>query len=143
MSNKSNGNSFENEFANEIFSRGFWAHVLVPNRNGQPFDVIAVNDHGALAVDCKDCQKDVFDISRIEGNQHTAMKLWLRRTGRDAAFALRFGDDEIWMVKYSDAIAWRRQGKKSISRENVGMIGCRLVIFLKIEGYIDENYDKQ
>lgn len=137
MSNKSNGTAFEQEFANEIFSRGFWAHVFAPNRNGQPFDVIAVNDRGALAVDCKDCQTGVFDLTRIEENQHTSMKLWKNRTGRDAAFALRFSEDEIWMVKYSEAMSWKLFGKKSINKENVKFIGCGLITFLRIEGYIE------
>lgn len=137
MSNKSNGTAFEQEFATEIFSRGFWAHVFAPNRNGQPFDVIAVNDRGALAVDCKDCQTGVFDLTRIEENQHTSMKLWKKRTGRDAAFALRFSEDEIWMVKYPDAIARRASGKMSISKDNVEVVGCGLIAFLRNEGYIE------
>lgn len=131
MNNKKTGTAFEMEFSQELFARGFWAHMFVPNKNGQPFDVIAVNDHGALAVDCKDCMSGVFDYQRVEENQHMAMQMWKKRTRRDAAFAIRFDDNEIWMVRYSDLRSWR----KSLSRDNIHIVGSRLLTFLRTEGY--------
>ena len=138
MNNKKAGTAFEAEFTRELFHRGFWAHMFVSNRNGQPFDVIAVNEHGALAVDCKDCMSGVFDYQRVEENQHMSMQMWKKRTGRDAAFAIRFDDNDIWMVKYSDLKAWGR----SLSQGNIHMVGSPLLAFLRVEGYSHDNNDQ-
>lgn len=74
--NKKVGNAFEQEFCEILAQHGFWAHNLAQNRQGQPFDVIAAKDGATYVFDCKVCEDDVFDLSRIEENQENAMKLW-------------------------------------------------------------------
>lgn len=90
MSNKKNGNDFEKEFCQIVSKAGFWAHMLSANSRGQPADVIiAKNDKTAL-VDCKDCENDVFSLSRIEENQELSMTKWIKTGNHRAVFALKF-----------------------------------------------------
>lgn len=100
--NKKVGNAFEQEFCEILAQHGFWAHNLAQNRQGQPFDVIAAKDGAAYVFDCKVCEDDVFDLSRIEENQENAMLLWEskgNRTGR-FVFKLSSGDMKIVPLRY-------------------------------------------
>jgi len=40
MSNKKEGDDFENDFCRLACNYGFWAHRMNTNKNGQPADVI-------------------------------------------------------------------------------------------------------
>ncbi|MEN6293999.1 MAG: hypothetical protein ABFD07_18525 [Methanobacterium sp.] len=40
MSNKQTGSTFEHDFCIIAHERGFWAHMMTPNKQGQPSDVI-------------------------------------------------------------------------------------------------------
>ena len=42
MNNKKIGNSVEKTTRTYLASLGFWAHLLVDNANGQPFDIVAI-----------------------------------------------------------------------------------------------------
>lgn len=88
MSNKSNGTAFEKEFAELLAEKGFWAHCLKDNFNGQPFDVIAAKDGRTYVFDCKKCQYDDFSLYRIEENQLYAMNLWRKCGNGDGIFAV-------------------------------------------------------
>lgn len=76
MTNKKLGNSFESVFCEILFQQGFWCHNLAQNQAGQPADVIAVRDGKSYLIDCKVCSRGRFPFSRIEDNQHTAMRAW-------------------------------------------------------------------
>ena len=76
MNNKQAGNDFEKEFCEILSKDGFWAHFMGGNRNGQPADIIAVRSKKAYLIDAKDCKNDRFVLSRIEDNQHMAMRCW-------------------------------------------------------------------
>ena len=65
MSNKSTGTKFELELSKALADRGFWVHRLQDNQNGQPCDLIACRNGQAWLIDCKDCQGDFFQLSRI------------------------------------------------------------------------------
>lgn len=117
MSNKSNGTAFEKEFAELLSRHGFWVHRLQDNHNGQPFDVIAARDGFTAVFDCKDCQKDVFYLKRIEENQKAAMNLWGECGNHEGLFAIRFSDGEIWILSYSIVKLLEREGIKSLSME--------------------------
>lgn len=109
MSNKSNGTAFERRFAQILSERGFWVHRLQDNRNGQPFDVIAVKDGEALAFDCKDCGYEGFPLRRIEENQITAMGLWQDCGNREGLFALNLPSG-IRILAYTAAISLVENG---------------------------------
>lgn len=125
MSNKSAGSRFERAFAEQLASHWFWVHLFQDNKNGQPCDVIACRNGNTHLIDCKDCQTRFFSLSRIEENQINAMKLF-RMTGNGTGmFAIRFPDDEIYLVPYDrmeelkaagfgriDATVCRTQGKE-------------------------------
>lgn len=59
--NRKLGNSFEAEFCQMLFDRGFWAHNLAQNNAGQPADVIAVRDKIALLDDYEQGKVFVHD----------------------------------------------------------------------------------
>jgi len=103
--NRKTGNSFEIEFSEILFNKGFWVKCLTQNQAGQPADVIAVRNGRAYLIDCKDCVNDNFPFSRIEGNQHTAMKLWKDSGNGYGLFALRLSDKRIYMIDYELMIA--------------------------------------
>ena len=89
MTNKEIGNDFEGEFAEMLYNQGFWVHLLQQNCDGQPADIIAVKDHKAYLIDCKECTNNRFPLSRIEDNQHSAMELWRECGNGEAWFALK------------------------------------------------------
>lgn len=80
MNNKKLGNSFEKEICEYFEDKGFWVHFITPDKRGaQPFDIIAVKNGIAHAVECKTLadSKKYFDISRIEQNQQLAFEKWM------------------------------------------------------------------
>ena len=95
-SNKSNGTSKERELCLMLTKWGFWAHRLVDRINGQPFDVVAVRNGIAVALDSKICNNGVFLFSRVEPNQEAAMKLWKERASSFVGFAIYDGVVEEW-----------------------------------------------
>lgn len=79
MNNKKLGTAFEVELCKAFAEEGYWVHFLAPDARGaQPFDVIAVRDGNAIAIDCKTCVADTFNISRLEDNQIMAFERWIR-----------------------------------------------------------------
>ncbi len=78
MNNKEIGSNFEKEVCSVLCYRRFWAHFIVPDRTGaQPFDIIAVKNGKAYAIDCKTCVLNKFSIGRLEENQKSAFDRWL------------------------------------------------------------------
>ena len=75
MNNKRNGTKFENEICEMASKAGLWARPMFPAPNGsQPFDVMLINQKGnLLAIECKVCVNDVFDLRRIEDNQRVCL----------------------------------------------------------------------
>lgn len=105
MSNKSEGNNFERIFCETLFKYGFWVHNMAQNKAGQPADIIAVKNKKAYLIDCKECKNNIFPFSRIESNQHTAMKLWKYSGNGHGVFALRLNDGRIYMIAHDLMIA--------------------------------------
>lgn len=131
MSNKKTGNAFEAEFCQKLFDAGFWVCNLTQNEAGQPADVIAVKSGTAALIDCKVCEKDVFQFSRIEPNQKTAMKLWQECGNTDACFALKFSDGSIWMI--ADYMLERlSKTRSSIDNISICKYGTSLERWLKL-----------
>jgi Holliday junction resolvase len=90
MNNKKLGTQFEQEFCTLLAQCGYWAHFISPDRTGsQPFDVIACKDNKPYAFDCKTCESDTFNISRLEDNQIMAFEKWLRCNNEYAYIAVK------------------------------------------------------
>lgn len=102
MNNKKIGAGFEKEFCDFLADRGYWAHFITPDARGaQPFDVIAVKNGRALAIDCKTCVANTFNISRMEDNQITSFEHWLR-CGNEMPFVAVKHKNMIYMISYRD-----------------------------------------
>lgn len=129
MSNKSNGTAFEREFAQLLFDNGFWVHLLQDNRNGQPFDVIAAKNGKTYVFDCKDCQTGVFQLSRIEENQRSAMRLWAMTGNRPGMFALNV-QGLIYVVPFRILEILCENGNRSMSRVEIAKFGRRIESWL-------------
>lgn len=136
MSNKSMGTAFEREFAGILAERGFWAHCLRDNVNGQPFDLIAVRNSTAYAFDCKECQSNVFQLKRIEENQHNAISLWAEMENRFSYFALRFRD-RIYLVPYKVLRTLKENGTKQLKEKDAARYGQELSQWLNRRGTLE------
>lgn len=113
VSNKSAGTAFEKEFAQMLAEKGFWVHRLQDNKNGQPADIIAAINESAFLIDCKDCQGDTFQSSRIEPNQRSAMDLWHNCGNESGLFAVRFPTGNVYIVPYLFIKATEKVGIRS------------------------------
>ena len=122
MSNKQNGNRFEQELAAKLAKYGFWVHVMQQNKAGQPADIIAVGKHLCTMIDCKDVESgDSFRLSRVEENQKLAMSMFEDKTDRECWFAIRFCDGEIYMLSWDYIDFYARNGFASIRRTQMDM----------------------
>ncbi len=100
--NKKLGTEFEQEVCKLLAEKGYWVHFLSPDRRGaQPFDVIAVRDGKALAIDCKTCEDKIFRIGRLEENQRMAFDFWLRCNNQMPMIFIKH-DNNIFAVPYWD-----------------------------------------
>ena len=101
-SNKKIGTAFEKEMCDILAQRGYWVHFMAPdNRGAQPFDIIAVKDGRALAIDCKTCVANSFNISRLEDNQVYAFEKWLACGNEMPMIAVKH-KGRITMIAYAD-----------------------------------------
>lgn len=113
------GSDFEHELVNELSRRGYWVHFLVPDRSGkQPFDVLAVKDGTAYAIDCKTCVDHVFRISRLEDNQRTSFDYWLSRGNTEPMLMVKH-EDVVYKVPY----LYLKEHKKI---NLLGGVGCEV-----------------
>ena len=109
MTNKRLGNLFERELCGILAQEGYWVHFIVPDARGaQPFDIIAVKDGKALAIDCKTCVAHSFNISRLEDNQIMAFNRWMKCGNPVPIIAVKH-NDLIYKIKYNEL-----QERKSI-----------------------------
>ncbi len=120
MRNKTVGAAFEREFADILSRNGFWVHVLQDNRNGQPFDIISAKDDNPRVFDCKVCETDRFRLSRMEGNQISAMELWEACGNREGAFAVKFlRTGNIYVVVFRELMKARERDVRSLSEREL------------------------
>lgn len=120
MSNKTAGTAFEREFCGMLAQNGFWAHILQDNRNGQPFDIICAKDGNVQVFDCKVCRTDCFCLSRMEGNQISAMERWEACGNGEGAFVVRFQKTgNIYVVRFRELMMAREAGIRSLSEREM------------------------
>lgn len=115
VSNKTAGSRFEKEFAGILADHWFWVHLFQDNKNGQPCDVIAAKNGRAYLIDCKDCQSEIFPLSRIEENQINAMILFSMMGNAPGMFAIRFPDRKIYLLQYTKLQELQEAGFKRIN----------------------------
>ena len=104
MNNKKLGTRFEKRVCEYLASECYWAHFITPdNRGAQPFDIIAVRNGVAVAVECKTLSdtRNYFPISRLEDNQIMAFKKW-RACGNALIYIAIEWQDKMYMVSYTD-----------------------------------------
>ena len=118
MNNKQAGNEFEREFCEILSKYGFWSHFMGGNRNGQPADIIAVRNKKAYLIDAKDCKNDRFVLSRIEDNQHMAMRKWELCGNNQGLFALNTSKG-IYMLAYGMVQVLEIADIKSLNMESI------------------------
>ena len=100
MNNKKLGTDFENEMCEILAHMGYWVHFIVPDSRGaQPFDIIAVKDGKAYAIDCKTSASKRFPFSRLEENQILAFEKWMKCGNSEPCIAVKY-DDKIYLIYY-------------------------------------------
>lgn len=126
MSNRKDGNDFEAEFCEMLFSQGFWAHNMAQNVSGQPADVIAVKNGKSYLIDCKNCTGSRFTLSRIEENQKSAMNLWNKCGNGNGLFAIQICG-EVYMVSANILQSKIDFGEKTfLTADDISNIGFTL-----------------
>ena len=101
MNNKKLGTAFEKDVVEYLAQKGYWVHFIVPDARGaQPFDIIAVRNGVAVAIDCKTCVADIFNISRLEDNQITAFEKWIACGNTEPLIMIKH-EGKIYSVNYS------------------------------------------
>ena len=99
MNNKQLGTEFEREVCQVLMDNGWWVHFLSPDNSGaQPFDIIAVKDGLAIAVDAKTSSTHRFSIDRLEENQKLAFEKWLRCGNSMPQIAVKYDRHMIWIT---------------------------------------------
>lgn len=104
MNNKKKGMKFEQKVCQMLSRDGWWVHFLSPdNRGAQPFDIIAVKNGNAMAIDCKTCVDNIFRINRLEENQKYAFQKWRDCGNSFAGIYIEHGD-RLYIVSYDDLL---------------------------------------
>ena len=100
MNNKMVGTYFERKMCNLLGNEGWWVHFIEPKQSGaQPFDIVAVKNGRAIAIDCKTCVNSRFSIDRLEDNQIYAFEKWLR-CGNEMPYIAVEHEDDVYMIPY-------------------------------------------
>lgn len=105
MNNKKIGTDFEKETCDRLNRMGYWVHFISPDpaTGKQPFDIIAVKDNEAIAIDCKTCASHIFRINRAEDNQIMAFGKW-QKCGNEEAYFLVKHEGKAYMVPFGRLI---------------------------------------
>lgn len=102
MNNKALGTKWEKDFCKWLASKGWWVHFITPAPDGgQPFDVIAVKNGKALAIDCKTSAKVTFSLNRLELNQIMSFNKWVKCGNLMPVVAVKY-QDNLYLIKYDE-----------------------------------------
>lgn len=133
MNNKAAGTKFEKEFADMLAKQWFWVHLFQDNKNGQPCDIVAAKRQRTYLIDCKDCQGNYFQLSRMEENQYNAMHLFRLTGNRDGYLAIRFSSGKIYLLRYWAINVFLECGIKRLSEQDCAKYGKHLSVWLEEE----------
>lgn len=102
MNNKKLGTAFERELVKKLSEMGCWVHFLTPDSRGaQPFDIIAVKNGAAVAIDCKTSKDHILRFDRLEDNQVLAFEKWIACGNMMPLIAVKY-KDRIIAIKYDE-----------------------------------------
>ena len=118
VNNKQAGNEFERKFCEMLSKDGFWSHLMGGSKNGQPADIIAVRNERSYLIDAKDCKNDRFVLSRIEDNQHMAMRKWELCGNNQGLFVLNTSKG-IYMLTYGMVQVLEMADIKSLNMQSI------------------------
>ena len=100
VNNKKLGTAFEKKMCEWLADQGYWVHFIVPDARGaQPFDIIAVKNGRAMAVDCKTSATNRFSINRLEDNQVFAFERWIA-CGNEMPMLAVLYEEKLFMIEY-------------------------------------------
>lgn len=116
--NRKSGNAFERELCEYLAVQGYWAHNLAQKAGGQPFDVIAAKNGSVYAIDCKVCKRGIFQFSRVEENQRSAMRLWHRTGNGSGYFALKLPSGAVYML-HLPLLEILERGQNSLNEDEI------------------------
>lgn len=128
-SNRGSGARFEAALADTLADSGYWVHLLTQNKAGQPADLIAVRNGDAYLIDCKECKRGKFPLSRMESNQLSAMELWLSLGNGSGWFALKLSDGSVFMLPHTLLTSLAADGTASLSEEMIKKLGVVLDVW--------------
>ena len=134
MINKKIGNDFEHELCEILSDAGFWVHNFSNRKNGQPADIIAVQNNKSYLVDAKVCTYEYFPFRRIEENQRYAMDMWIECGNTTPYFALK-ARNEVYMVSWETMKHLIEKGKKQLNLEEMAKFGTRLTTWIHMKGF--------
>ena len=120
MNNKKLGAAFEKKICDMLNHDGWWVHFIEPKVSGsQPFDIVAVRNGRAVAIDCKTCASNRFTIDRLEDNQILAFEKWISCGNNEPHVIVEHGED-IYIIPYTylkenksiklEELTWARWG---------------------------------
>lgn len=107
MNSKNIGIKFEQEACDILAEHGFWVHFITPDARGaQPFDIIAVKNKKAYAIECKTLtfSRRYFTYDRLEDNQILAFNRWLKCGNGEPIILVKQGID-ISSFRYIDLVS--------------------------------------
>lgn len=111
MNNKKLGTEFEREVCDLLNKKGYWVHFISPdNRGAQPFDIIAVKNKMAYAIDCKTSVSNRFTMNRVEDNQVLAFDKWISCGNDMPMFFVKY-KEHIYMIPW---LAVKNEGSVKI-----------------------------
>ena len=130
--NRTQGNRFEQDFAQILFDHGFWVHVMQQNKAGQPADIIAIKGKYHTLIDCKVISDDKgFPFERVEENQKYAMRMFHRKCFETCYFALRLPDGEIRLITLDRIEVLKSHGRKRLTEHDIQEHAWPLETWLK------------
>lgn len=103
MNNKKLGTAFEKFIVRELSKTGAWVHFLSPDERGaQPFDIIAVKNGKATAIECKTlaANRNYFPYGRLEDNQIYAFEYWMACGNSTPIIAVEY-KDRAYFIPYT------------------------------------------
>lgn len=116
ISNKKRGTDFENRVVEIMAANGCWARPMYPDHAGnQPFDVLALKRSVSYAFDCKTCCEPVFELSRVEQNQWTALDMFYKKVDESVVGILALYDEKIYFIPYEYLVHVRNHGGKAVN----------------------------
>ena len=128
MNNKQLGTSWERQACDILAKSGYWVHFITPDARGaQPFDVIAVKNKKAYAIECKTIVggKRYFSMDRLEDNQRMAFGRWVACGNGEPIILIKQVNDII-SIKYVELLNLKKR---------VDLIEKRESDCIKINGY--------